>query len=347
VLTALQKAVRLATQLQLHRSIGSALKGDRRSYHETRLYYLVFVCDHHFSIAYGRPPMSRECDSIKAASQFLTTQYVSEDDFRLVSQLNIWCISGPVFETFGVDVNTAVSPQLVPKIRRFMIALDTWRADWNERFGRHAHVGEYPRKGVNLHFHFAKLYLCSLAFRGITPQASDMHHELEEIANAAVISAESILRTFINDTELQSYLNGLPLYFDTMIAFAIIFLLKVAMKFYKTVRIGRAEIMTLVKDMALVLRQSAATMHRQHLLRYIAEGVDKILPKCDEGFSSQPQSSIPEISQQPVQSQLGFTQTPGSAFNWVDDFDLLSSHADMSSSESWIFPMEFENSITV
>ncbi len=28
-------------------------------------------------------------------------------------------------------------------------------------------MGNYPRKGVGLHYHFAKLYLYSFAFRGI------------------------------------------------------------------------------------------------------------------------------------------------------------------------------------
>ncbi|KAF2671401.1 hypothetical protein BT63DRAFT_215969 [Microthyrium microscopicum] len=334
-------AVRLATQLSLHRSINSALKGELRGYQETRLYYLVFVCDRHFSISYGRPPMSGECDSIKAASKFLNSPYVIEEDSRLVSQVNIWCISGGVFETFGLDVETAVSLELLPKLRRFVIALDTWRADWHDQFSHHAHVGDYPSKGVGLHFHFAKLYLCSLAFRGITLPTSKLHPELEEFANAAIMSAEAILRTFINDTELRSYLNGLPLYFDTMIAFAMVFLLKVATKFSGIVRTGSAEIMVLVRNMASILRESAATMHRQHMLRYIAEGIDKIIQKCDEGPIVQPQSSMPESSQSQINADMAYPQISGDALYWVDNFDLLSSHADMST-EAWNFPLGFD-----
>lgn len=48
--TCIGQAVRLALELQLHRSIYKALQGERNHYLRTRLYYLVFVCDHHFSV---------------------------------------------------------------------------------------------------------------------------------------------------------------------------------------------------------------------------------------------------------------------------------------------------------
>jgi hypothetical protein len=42
-------AVRTATQMQLHRCLNKALRGDKTAYLQTRLYYLVYVCDHHVS----------------------------------------------------------------------------------------------------------------------------------------------------------------------------------------------------------------------------------------------------------------------------------------------------------
>ena len=46
-------AVRLATEMQLHCAYRGAIAGDRVSYVAARLYYLVHVCNHQFSIAYG------------------------------------------------------------------------------------------------------------------------------------------------------------------------------------------------------------------------------------------------------------------------------------------------------
>ncbi|KAF2102468.1 hypothetical protein NA57DRAFT_32488 [Rhizodiscina lignyota] len=347
-------AVRAATQLQLHRSIKLALRGNKRAYYETRLYYLVYTCDHHFSLAYGRPPMTREDESIQSAQRFLATENATEDDHRLVSQVLIWNISSAAFETFGVDVDAPVPLELLPKLRRFMIALDTWRADWNERFSHNRHVQNYPRKGVGLHFNFAKLYLCSHAFRGMTPHGNphqpvvsghELQPDMEEIANAAVLSAKSILRAIVNDPEMQLHLNGVPLYFDTMIAFAVVFLLKVATKFSSDIRTSGSEILTLVKDMSLVLRQITTQMHRQHLLRFISEGIEKLLGKVEEASHQHPARTQPYPAADPSVQRNG--QPPAQPyymdnmdFNWLENisnFDFLSTQNTFTALDSWPF----------
>ena len=60
-------AVRIATEMQLHRAYRGAIAGDRKAYVAARLYFLVHVCDHQFSIAYGRPPLTGEYEAVLAA----------------------------------------------------------------------------------------------------------------------------------------------------------------------------------------------------------------------------------------------------------------------------------------
>ncbi|CAG8255483.1 unnamed protein product [Penicillium salamii] len=276
-------AVRIASEINLHGGIYKALKGDRDGYLRARLYYLVYVCDHHFSIAYGRPPMSREGSIIDSASQLLETEHATEDDARLISQVKEWSILGRVFDTFGVDVDTSIAPQTLPQLRRYSIYLDTWFADWIEQFKANQNVGNYPQKGVGFHFHFAKLYLCSHAFRGIAASgdmARCMSPELEDIANTGVLSAMSILRVIVSDHEFRSFLNGLPLYFDTMLAFAVVFLLKVATKFANVIRIDTAKILTLVTDTVAALSEITREMHGEHLLVVISGGLRRLLERC-------------------------------------------------------------------
>ncbi|KAJ5748742.1 uncharacterized protein N7511_010438 [Penicillium nucicola] len=262
-------AVRIASDINLHSGIYKAVKGDREGYLQARLYYLVYVCDHHFSIAYGRPPMSREGFIIDSASRLLETEHATEDDARLISQVKEWSILGQVFDTFGVDVDTSILPQTLPQLRRYSISLDTWFADWSESFKANRNVGNYPQKGVGFHFHFAKLYLCSHAFRG-APISDDapqcISPELEEIANAGVLSAMSILRVIVSDDEFRSFLNGLPLYFDTMLAFAVVFLMKVATKYATVIRIDTEKILSLVAQTVSALRETTQSMHKQHIL---------------------------------------------------------------------------------
>ncbi|CAI7581006.1 unnamed protein product [Penicillium glandicola] len=278
-----EPAVRISSDINLHSGIYKALKGDRDGYLQARLYYLVYVCDHHFSVAYGRPPMSREGFIIDSASRILETEHATEDDARLISQVKEWSILARVFDTFGVDVDTPIAPQTLPQLRRYSIYLDTWFADWSETFKVNRNVGNYPQKGVAFHFHFAKLYLCSHAFRGVPILESSpqyMSPELEDIANSGVLSAMSILRMIICDAEFRSFMNGLPLYFDTMLAFAVVFLLKVATKYAFMIRIDTGKIISLVTETVAALRDITKSMHKHHLLVVISEGLERLLSRC-------------------------------------------------------------------
>ncbi|CAK7201926.1 hypothetical protein SEUCBS139899_004642 [Sporothrix eucalyptigena] len=308
-------AVRMATELQLHRSFRRALVEDeadgadterRLHYLRTRLWYLVYACDHHFSVVYGRLPLTREDESVREARLFVTGPHATEDDARLVSQVLRWSLCSNIFDTFGVDVTRSLTDAEVPHLRRFGLALDGLRAEWVDKFRPNPHVGNYPRKGVMLQYNFAKLYLYSHAFRGVreggqreygnTPTvaishaptvtspaaasstlSSDSSMDLDEAANAGVLAALSILRTVVSDTEIQSYLDGLPIYFDVMIAFAAVFLLKVASKFSASVLINVEEIKSLVVTLVARLKRVTQTMHPRHLLSSITKGIEGLL----------------------------------------------------------------------
>ena len=308
----------------MHRAIYKALEGDMTAYMQTRVYYLVFICDHHFSVAYGRPPMTHECDSIRAATKMLSLPHATQDDARLISQANIWTISTKVFDTFGTDVSSPLDVKQLPQLRRLNIALETWRADWIEAFNYHDHVGNYPAKGVGLHFHFAKLYLCSHAFRGMTESnhvRTVVDPEIVEIMTTALNSAIWIVRTVNTDTEIQSHFNGLPLYFDTMTAFAAVFLLKVIRSFSGILRLDVDDLLSLVEGLADTLKRSTACMHRWHLLADIAnslhKAVDKVRRSIQEG-REHGRVSMPEDSSEFVQNMGTIGNVP-----WFDSPDGL------------------------
>lgn len=282
--TCIGAAVRISTEIGLHRSIFKALSGDRAHYLQTRLYYLVWVCDHQFSVVYGRPPMTRQDEAVRACTQFLETRNAVEDDVRLVSQVQFWRVGSDVYETFGVDVETPLGLGMIEPLRRYSIRWDNWRADWTESFTYNEYVGNYPRKGVGLHYHFAKLYLYSHGFRGIGKpgfKAQNVALDIDEIANSALLSATAILRAVVSDAEIQSYLNGLPSYFDVMIAFAIVFVLKVSTKYATTVRVDTSEIRSLVGELVKVLKHVTSSMHSRHLLVSVARGAERLLQRTN------------------------------------------------------------------
>ncbi|EEA24249.1 conserved hypothetical protein [Talaromyces marneffei ATCC 18224] len=298
-------AVRIASDLKLHHGIYRALKGDREGYLQARLYYLVYVCAHHFSVAYSRPSMSRE---------------------KLIhGLLPAMCL------TCGVDVETPIPLQCLPQLRRYSIELDIWYADWNETFRPHRNVGNYPQKGVGMHWNFAKLYLCSHAFRGVSTvqeRSQSLPPELEEIANMGVLSAMSILNVIVSDDERRSFLHGLPLYFDTMIAFAVVFLLKVATKYTDTIRIDTDKILFLVSHTVAALNEITHYMHPQHLLVAIAEGLQKLLWKCQE------QSRITQEPMQQLPATLEHSPTEMAWMESITNFDFLTSVPNV---DDWVF----------
>lgn len=226
--------------------------------------------------------MTGEYEAVRVAEKFLDCAFAVEDDARLISQVVIWSTTSRVFETFGTDTSQEIPTAMISQLQRFNISLDTWRADWSERFQPNDHVGNYPRKGVGLHYHFAKLYLCSHAFRG-TPKGSNAFHsmpqDLTEIAETAIVSATCILRTLNKDREIQSHLNGLPLYFDTMIAFAAVFLLKVAIDYSGIIQVDAGETLSLVQQSKDVLKEIASTMNPKHLLVQIGDGIHLLLDR--------------------------------------------------------------------
>ncbi|CAK7208875.1 hypothetical protein SCUCBS95973_000261 [Sporothrix curviconia] len=369
-------AVRMATELQLYRSFRRALAGkeqtssgasnsnsgdSRLHYLRTRLWYLVYVCDHHFSVVYGRPPLTREDESIRDARRFTTGPHATEDDARLVSQVLRWSLLTNIFDTFGVDVTRALTDDEVPHLRRFGLALDSLRAEWVDRFRPNPHVGNYPRKGVMLQYNFAKLYLYSHAFRGLpegdrrdsgrtnsadtptfTPNniptvassvaasnkssmsgvsaasvvSADAAMDLDEAANAGVLAALSILRAVVSDTEIQSYLDGLPIYFHVMIAFAAVFLLKVASQFASSVLIHAQEIQSLVVTLVATLKRISRTMHPRHLLSSITKGIESLLQRSGlvaDDRQAEDQEAAASAELQPSATPPGETTGPGSS----------------------------------
>lgn len=341
--TLVSSAVRMATELQLHKSFFKALQGDRKAYLNARVYYLVYVCDHHFSIPFGRPPLTRQCEAVRSVRKFLDCSQSKETDGRLVSHVLRWSVLSDAVDSFGVDVNRPIGDSDLPSLRRYNITMDSLRAEWMEKFAPSAHIGNYPRKGVVLQYHFSKLYLCSHAFRGgasraarTQTQSSEVIMELDEIANGAVRAAMSILRLVNADEEMQSFFDGLPIYFGTMVAFAIVFLLKVSTKYSTLVQVNQNEIQPLVLETVKALEKVTSSMHRRHLLVSIAKGMRSLVQKMrvTEGpealapvvagpANTQPSDQDPTLSMAADESDvLGMFGEPTSDF-FMGTYDFL------------------------
>lgn len=242
--------------------------------------------------------MTESFRSLAFGNSFLASEHACQDDTRLFSQVEVWMISYRTYKTFGIDNEAALSSSCLTDFRRIGIALDTWRADWEESLTSDEYLSNYPRKGSGLHYNFAKLYLCSHAYRGLlNAQSSRMSTPsgLEEFAAKAIAAADAILRVIISDSEIQSYLDGLPTYFDTMIAFAIVFLLKAVSKIPRGLRVHKGETLELLSQISAVLVRVTVGMRKEHILCSISKSVEKLVGKAMSTDFEEVQNAQPDI----------------------------------------------------
>lgn len=259
-------------------------------YVRTRVYLIVYVCDHHFSIAYGRAPMTREFTALIAPSAYLEMEHANTpDDFRLVAQVELWSILSRVFDTFGVNTDLQIPTNIMSEFRRLSVSLETWRIDTYDKV---AMDSDTQSLDIGLHSYFAKLYLFTHAFRGVTI-TSAVPIEMEEFADAAVYTAHSFLRSLVANNDLQTHLQGLPTYFATMVAASIVFLLKMTIKRPSNVRIDREDTYLLLRQVCDVLTAVTRNMHSQHVLSNIAVSVAKLVNGANRPMSNDPLYSTP------------------------------------------------------
>ncbi|KAK6083405.1 C6 transcription factor [Seiridium cupressi] len=277
-------AIRIATELNIHQSFSRALEGDKEHFLRARLWYMLYVCDHHFSIAYGRPPMIAESLQIRQHELFLQSPFADALDRRILSQVSLMQIMTCIYDRFmerklphhdpaGAMLNDGDFADL----RNFNLEIDQWRMRWNARQENNRFIGSFPPKGIILYSYFAKLQFNSLAIRGVSLSQGRLSTERKEFANMAISAAASILTFVLEEEDMRRALVGTPLYVHTMIAFASVFLMKVATKWNRIMGLNvESNYVSHLLERMIFLLKSSVTSER-HLLYHIALGLEKML----------------------------------------------------------------------
>lgn len=116
------------------------MRGASEHIEGARLWYFLYVCDHHFSIAYGRPPLIHEDAAMAGHEKYLQLPGITESDFRLHSNVSIFIILTKVYYTFGPNVEQMVVEEDLKLLQRFNVDLEGWRLRWETQLGMHASV---------------------------------------------------------------------------------------------------------------------------------------------------------------------------------------------------------------
>lgn len=129
-------AVRIATEMSLHQSIGKMMRGKPDQYERAQLWYLLYVCDHHFSIAYGRPPVIHDGPAITNYDTFLRSPQAKDGDVRLIAQVALFVILTKAYHAFGSDAEQPLAQEDFALMRSYNVDLEQWRMVWQPRSGK-------------------------------------------------------------------------------------------------------------------------------------------------------------------------------------------------------------------
>jgi len=277
-------SIRMATELNLHHAFYEAFdepnissEARKGRLEEARLWYLLYILDHQSSVTYGRPPvMSDELRPIKDFETFVDSQYCQPSDQGLIAHVTGLVSISRAFKYFGLEPKRTMGGDDASILNhlRFSESLQTWKNRWlhcdpsNSRLCR----------AVELQHHFSGLVLNSLVLRGRSLDAlADLPASLRPLALKAIEAAHAILQHFLDEPSYRSEIVGMPLYLHSMIAFAVVFLVKTSYRWHVIgVTIDpTTKTIPLVEDIIKLLRSCKAGA--DHMVFSMAKGFARML----------------------------------------------------------------------
>ena len=295
--------IRMATELNLHHAFYEAFCTSETSDEErkeclekVRLWYLLYVLDHQSSITYGRPPVMAELRPIKDHEMLLKSSFCTSADRALIAQVTEFVILSRAFDLFGLEPKRTMAGDDASVLNhmRFTEDAQAWRDRWMKLRELDSSAADYLSKDVELHHHFSSLVLNSLVLRGRPlDKINELPIILRPLALKAVQAAHSILQHFINEPGYREDIVGTPLYLHSMIAFAVVFLMKMSHRWQSigiTIDPTR-ETIPLVEAITQLLRSCKAGAN--HMVFSMANGFERMLRKLKR---SHPENTLPQPS---------------------------------------------------
>ncbi|KAK8019506.1 hypothetical protein PG990_004644 [Apiospora arundinis] len=280
-------AIRRASEFNisgLYRRVVSEGNSDALDY--IRIWYILYISDQHLSTLFGRSPVIRDDYTVQGWEEFIECSATNEEDNRLASQVSLLNILHSIRELFGPDNGEPISKVYVMQISSFSRQLDQWLARWSSAIiQHHERIGGFPRKGVHLHYHYAKLILYSHVFRGIHDSSIPAH--FLDSAASAVAAATNTVNVLISDPEMQPALVGLPSYMHSMTGYACMFLAKLA-TVHGDQLIEKPLVIDLTSRLAALYRSTP--VGKFHLMNLMADGLDKVIVALQNNIATNDQA---------------------------------------------------------
>lgn len=134
--TLIGHAIRIAMRLNHHLAYFSVIEGSRKQedIDKARLWYTLYIMDHHSSILYGRPALiSPNEEPHQQWELFIQVLGHQEVDLRISSQVALYHVLSKVKDVFGGYSAKSVPEHCLPQLRKFFAELDKWYMTWGNR----------------------------------------------------------------------------------------------------------------------------------------------------------------------------------------------------------------------
>lgn len=214
---------------------------------------------------------------MKSPKAYLESTLCVADDAKLISQVELWSISSRVFDLFGADTETSIGLQRAAELNSLSYALDQCRLDLLAPNEIQSTLSDYSREVFELYIHCAKLSLFSHTFRGSSQRrttSADTLRGLERFELYAIDSALTILRAVTWEGKIQAYLEMLPSYFGTMIAFAFVFLVKAFSQDNNSCGLDKSDVARTLKRLVETFGTCAARVQPKHPLQSVTKSLN-------------------------------------------------------------------------
>lgn len=309
-------AIRRAADMRLHRSFDTALQGASQgasggggvprgvqtvaadqgesaaAADRVRLWYLLFVCDQHLSILHNRDSLLRSDKDIAIGwESFLHRAETTESDVRILSQVSLLLIMAQARDVLGSDNESQLPPSMSNQIQGYSRQLDRWFSKFSALFVTNAYIGDFPQRGLQLHYQFGKLYLGNQVFKKLHGQL--IHPQLLSAATMAHDAAVAIFEMILAEKELQESLVGMPHYFHIMIAFAGHLLLEISKNYHKQLSINTSDDFRVIDAVLTLFRNTRCI--RPHPIWRMAAGLSQKLLDC-AAAPGMPQIPTPAVT---------------------------------------------------
>lgn len=295
--------MRIATELNLQHALYEAFSvpvsdeqikvGQQEALEKARLWYMLYLLDHQSGVAYGRPPMKSALRPIKDLDILLTSELCTASDRALLAQVMGFIILSRAFDHFGLEPNRTMdgSDDAVLHHMRYTEELRSWKDQWTM-------VGESDlSRSVMLQFYFSSLVLHSLVLRGRPlDKIATLPACLRPLALKAINAAHSILQHFLHESTYREEIMGMPFYLHSMIAFAVVFILKLSRRWHAIGITMEPQTASWPLVEAIINLLRSCETGKNHTVYRMADGFERMLAQLSKTEDFRSNGQEPEAS---------------------------------------------------